>query len=74
VRGLLAIPGALWASADLAHKLVTSVMQVVAEAKSAEEETRRLAPIAAPKALSPPRIEKPTAVSPLETVDDDIPF
>jgi hypothetical protein len=54
---LLAIPGGVWASAEVANKLITNVMQTVAEAKSAEQETRQLAPTAPPKALSPPRAE-----------------
>jgi hypothetical protein len=52
---LLAIPGTLWASQEVVNKLITNVMQTVAEAKSAEKETRQLAPAAPRKALSPPR-------------------
>jgi hypothetical protein len=78
---LLAVPGAVWASADVANKLITNVMQVVAEAKSAEAETRQFAPIAPPKALSPPR-DKDDAPPPkrrpalrsTNAIDDDIPF
>jgi hypothetical protein len=65
------------ASADVVHKLVTNVNQTVAEAKSAEQETRQLAPVAPPKALSPPRIEKSATSprpSPSDIIDDDIPF
>jgi hypothetical protein len=68
---LLAIPGGLWTSAEVVNKLITNVMQSVAEAKSAEEETRQLAPIAPPKALFPPRREKSV---PSAAIDDDIPF
>jgi hypothetical protein len=53
------------------------VMQVVAEAKSAEQEPRQLAPTAPPKALSPPRDEKAVSVPvpvPGGDIDDDIPF
>jgi hypothetical protein len=75
---LLAIPGGLWASAEVVNKLINNVMQTVAEAKSAEQETRQLAPVAPPKALSPPRIEKsaPSAPCPRPTgiIDDEIPF
>ena len=76
---LLAIPGGVWASADVANKLITNVMQTFAEAKSAEQETRQLAPTAPPKALSPPRAEKAGPVpnfgrSPQNEIDDDIPF
>jgi hypothetical protein len=55
---LLAIPGGVWASADVANKLITNVMQTVAEAQSAEQDTRQLAPAAPPKALSPPASKK----------------
>jgi len=77
---LLAIPGGVWASAEVANRLITNIMQTVAEAKSAEQETRQLAPIPPPKALSPPRAEKAVPVpsfgrSPsTDIIDDDIPF
>jgi hypothetical protein len=72
---LLAIPGAVWASAEVANKLITYVMQVVAEAKSAEQETRQLAPTTLPKALSPPRAKEPVPSSGRRAdVIDDIPF
>lgn len=79
---VLAIPGALWASAEIANRLVANLMQVVAEAKAAEEETRQLPPIAPPKALSPPRRslppEPPRSPRPQPTfdtdLDDDVPF
>jgi hypothetical protein len=48
-------------------------MQIVAEAKSAEQETRQLAPTAPPKALSPPRAEEAVPVR-TDLIDDDIPF
>lgn len=81
---LLALPGAIWASVDVTNKLITNVMQVVAEAKSAEAETRQFAPITPPKALSPPRdknndpppprgLRRP-ALKSANTKDDDIPF
>jgi hypothetical protein len=48
-------------------------MQIVAEAKSAEQETRQLAPTAPPKALLPPRAKE--AILPrTDIIDDDIPF
>jgi hypothetical protein len=79
---LLAIPGGLWASADVANRLITNVMQVVAEAKAAEDETRKLPPVAPPKALSPPRkavpAPPPQTARPLPAfdsdLDDDVPF
>jgi hypothetical protein len=79
---LLAIPGALWASGEVTHRLITQVMQTVAEARVAEQETRQLAPVEAPKALSAPRslqasqpLKAPRGLqaSPNE-IDDDIPF
>jgi hypothetical protein len=48
-------------------------MQTVAEAKSAEQETRQLAPTAPPKALSSPRAEEAGRLS-TNIIDDDIPF
>jgi hypothetical protein len=78
---LLAIPGGVWASAEVANKLITNIMQTVAEAKSAEQETRQLAPTAPPKALSPPRAEEPVPVPvpgvgrrAADIIDADIPF
>jgi hypothetical protein len=66
---LLALPGGVWASAEVANKLITNVMQTVAEARLAEQETRQLAPSTPPKALSPPRAEEAVPVP-----DDEIPF
>ncbi len=70
---LLAIPGGVWASAEVANKLITNIMQTVAEAKSAEQETRQLAPTVPPKALSSPRAEEADRLS-INIIDDDIPF
>lgn len=80
---ILALPGGVWASAELAPKLITNIMQTVAESKAAEDETRQLSPVAPPKALSPPRAPEP---EPRKTggfgsgggfaddLDDDVPF
>jgi hypothetical protein len=68
---LLAIPGTLWASGEVANRLITQVMQTVAEARAAEQEARQLAPIEAPKALSAPR---PLLQGAPGEIDDDIPF
>lgn len=68
---ILAIPGGTWASAEVAQKLVTNVMQVVAESKAKEDETRQLPAKDAPKVLSPPRTIPGTTAS---NLDDDIPF
>jgi hypothetical protein len=76
VLEILAVPGGLWASADVATRLGTNIMQVVAEMKKAEDETRQLAPVAPPKKLSPPRIETPAPTSSAfdTALDDDVPF
>lgn len=71
---VLAVPGALWASADVANKLVTNIMQVVAEARMVEQETQKLAPTTSPKALSSPRAEEPSAGFGRSSRDDEIPF
>jgi hypothetical protein len=73
---LLAIPGTLWASGEVANRLITQVMQTVAEARAAEQETRQLAPIEAPKALSAPRPHQaPRRLQgSLSEIDGDIPF
>lgn len=73
---VLAIPGGVWASAEIVQKLTTNIMQTVAEARAAEEETRKLAPTAPFKALSPPRKENSRRAStkPNYDLDDDIPF
>lgn len=66
---ILAIPGALWASGDVATKLITNVMQEVGEAKVAEDDERKM-PSAPPKALTPPRKPIPGPAD----LDDEIPF
>jgi vacuolar-type H+-ATPase subunit I/STV1 len=74
---LLAIPGGLWASAEVANKLIHNMMQTVAEAKSIEQETSQLPSMGPPKALSPPRAEpisKRGGGRMNEIIDDDIPF
>lgn len=78
---LLAIPGGLWSSGDVAHRLIGNVMQVIAEAKAAEEETRQLPPVVAPRALSPPRQAQPPSTPHSRPqpafdsdLDDDVPF
>jgi len=78
---ILGMPGAVWASIDIVHKLVNNVMQEVAEAKVVEEQTRSIAAPSAPKALSPPRSEDKKASTPVwnkktstPDLDDEIPF
>lgn len=69
---ILGIPGATWASVDIAHKLLNNITQAFAEAKSHEDQTRQIGSGSSPKALSPPRPpeKKPGA----ENLDDEIPF
>jgi hypothetical protein len=60
---VLSVPGTVWASVDITHKLTTNIMQTVAEAKAAEDETKQVPAAAAPKALSAPR---PAAPPPMQ--------
>ncbi|WP_447761265.1 hypothetical protein [Sphingopyxis panaciterrae] len=72
---VLSVPGTVWASVDITHKLTTNIMQTVAEAKAAEDETKQLPAVAPPKALSAPR--RPAALPPPpfeDDLDDDVPF
>lgn len=76
---ILAAPGTLWASAEIAHKLTASIMQTVAEAKEAESATKQLPQTTPMKALTAPRpveIKKPAfgATSAFDDLDDDVPF
>lgn len=73
----LALPGGVWASAELAPKLISNIMQTVAEANAAEDETRALLPSLPPEALSAPRASDPPpqrrgAFD--DELDDDVPF
>jgi len=71
---VLSAPGTVWASVDITHKLTTNIMQTVAEAKAAEEETKQIPAAAPPKALSPP-CETPSPRPPFDDdLDDDLPF
>jgi hypothetical protein len=70
---VISIPGSLWATGEVANKLITTVMQVVAGDKAKEDEIRQLPATRSPKALLPPRVEKkPTRKAP--DLDDEIPF
>ena len=76
---ILGAPGTLWASAEITHKLVTSIMQTVAEAKVAEDETKQLPAMAPAKALTAPRKETPPARTARpaafdDDLNDDVPF
>ena len=67
---IIGAPGTVWASIDITQKLITNITQVFAEAKQAEDQTRRLGSAAPPKALSPPRPSSKQAGD----LDDEIPF
>lgn len=74
---VLAVPGSLWATAEITTKLITSINQVVAEEKMAEVEQPKLVNDDKPKALLPPRKEIPTLKqrSAFDSdLDDDVPF
>lgn len=84
---LLSIPGNLWASAEVAHKLTANIVQSVADAKNVENEARQIAPHVTIKELAPPRKEHAKTgsfgrqSSPMDRgkfgkseIDDDIPF
>lgn len=68
---VLAVPGTVWASADITHKLLHNVMQVVAIEKAQEEQTKQIAS-PEPKALLSPRPNEIAARKQAE--DDEIPF
>lgn len=76
---VLAVPGSLWGSYDVVKKLTTNVMQVVGEAKAADDENRQLPYVESPAALLPPRKEdsesqpKKSEALPAD-LDDEIPF
>ena len=79
VLEILALPGGAWATQEMVVKLTTNIVQEVADMKGAEDETRQLPPIAAPKALSPPRVERPKPASGgfgnyAADLDEDVPF
>ena len=73
---LWAVPGSMWASYDVANKLLSSMMHNVAEAKEEEDAQKQLPAAEPPKALSPPR--KPQANlfggSSFGDIDDEVPF
>jgi len=73
---ILSVPGTLWASVDITQKLTTQIMQTIADAKVAEDETRQLPAAIPAKALSAPRKEvpKPSASAFGADLSDDVPF
>jgi hypothetical protein len=76
---ILALPGSVWASADIVHKLTSNVLQIVGEAKAVDDENRLLAAPEPMKALLPPRTQIAAPKShgfgtPSRDLDDEIPF
>ena len=78
---ILGLPGAVWSSAEVVGKLTQNVLSIVAEAKQADDENRRLAPTEPRAVLLPPRQEVPKpksskagGTSPTGDLDDEIPF
>lgn len=82
---IAAVPGAVWASAEIATRLANNVLTVVAEAKQVDDENRKLPPVQPPALLSAPRYEperqkggrRPSSPAPAfepAGMDDDIPF
>jgi hypothetical protein len=77
---LLGAPGALWASADIATKLVTNILRVVGEAKRVEDAQRQLPSPEPPKAITGPRRSdvKPEPMrehmGTLPEMNDEVPF
>lgn len=77
---VMALAGGAWQASEIAYKLISNVMQEVAEAKAADDETRQLPTSSAPAMLSPPRADgfrrrRPSAPA-FEPggMDEDIPF
>jgi len=56
----------------MATKLVTNILRVVGEAKSADDEARRLPSSAAPMVITGPRKEVPDTKK--SDMDNEIPF
>ena len=69
-------PGGVWSSAEIANKLLGSIMRSVGEAKIADDATRRLPARETPLAITAPRRAEPTPErkSARPEIDDDIPF
>lgn len=75
VIAVAAVPGALWASAEISLRLVNNVIQAVGEAKAIEDGERQSIASEPMKALSPPRIEFERGHgSQSNKIDDEIPF
>jgi hypothetical protein len=74
---LMGHPGAVWQSAELAHKLVSNMITALGEGKAAEDDARAAAlPAPQIKITASPRYAEPAPVMVRESYDlnDDIPF
>jgi hypothetical protein len=76
---IMMIPGGLWASQQIATKLMNNVMQTVAEEKMVDDQKRQLPPVAPPQKLMPPRdaiieTKRPQPAAFDTDLDDDVPF
>lgn len=77
---IMMIPGGLWASHQIATKLVTNVLQTVAEEKIVDDQNRKLPPITPPEKLLPPRPvapeprSRPAPATFDNDLDDEVPF
>ncbi len=69
---IMALPGGVWATYEMVQKLTANILSEVGEAKVAEDEMRRLAPVEPPRKLLPPRRAADNIVP--SDADDDIPF
>lgn len=81
IIAIAVVPGGLWQSAEIVAKLANNIVEVVAEAQIADEETKILPAIIEPARLSPPREEnrntraaRPATGFDTGSIDDDIPF
>lgn len=71
---LWAVPGAMYSSYDIASKLISNMMQTVAEAKADEDATKQISAPEPLKALSAPRAQKPIQPPWDNDLDDEVPF
>lgn len=74
---LLGAPGSISSTYDIISRLSTNILQIIAQEKATDDETKRLPIQTTPAALSPPRkTEEPNTSGYRQTVnlDDEIPF
>jgi len=76
---IMMIPGGLWASEQIATKLLTNLLQTVAQEKVVDDQKRQLPPVAPPQKLMPPREamvenKRPQPAAFDTDLDDDVPF